>query len=514
MLVYLTEQPHSAFHHYRPENTMDTPLGEYRSQIIDNCEFMISKDDFVSVITKKNAIGYFKAYAVRSSEDSREALLSSGPKETIRAALASLLDESCQAANYYICTNGFSYPPDLQNNKCKNNRINKNDDDDDDDDDLSVVSGHSMSSTAALSWGDSDDEVVKMPAPSTSNEKSKDSIKHRGKLYAMMLSSGEDDEQQRRPVSLPPHAKLLSPLRSPSTANTTYRAPPPPPPPPPGSVAWANRPPTPPTVRGIPVSIPQSQPGSYRPRHSPPSTQTGPPPPLPAPVFSATYIAPTAPPAPGPAPIRAESISHGVPSSSPQDKAASAASTTPNGSNNNGRVHTTPSFPYYYQNPPRLNLNQNQQHQPSAVTGANSTARMYDVRLAIRWVGRGEQRVLESSRASVRALQEMGLAYVRTHADAFKDTSVKNSSSPDGSISHRNHQGHNNVHGSALRARLRQAFFGVEAYDMTTYRGDDLTKLFNVLSASGIPLFEIEVETVAPPRPAPPAPAMPTQAMV
>ena len=57
-----------------------------------------------------------------------------------------------------------------------------------------------------------------------------------------------------------------------------------------------------------------------------------------------------------------------------------------------------------------------------------------------------------------------------------------------------------------LRAVVRQAFFGPsEAYDMVAYRGDDLTKLFEALSAGGtIPRFEIEVDYVRPPGPPPP----------
>jgi hypothetical protein len=56
--------------------------------------------------------------------------------------------------------------------------------------------------------------------------------------------------------------------------------------------------------------------------------------------------------------------------------------------------------------------------------------------------------------------------------------------------------GNNNRDGGRpnLRAHVRQAVFGGEAYDMRTFQGQDLTQLFHVIAAGDIPTFEVVVE--------------------
>ncbi|KAL7626222.1 hypothetical protein AAE478_002992 [Parahypoxylon ruwenzoriense] len=495
---------------------------DYRSQIIDNCEFLGTKDDFVSIITAQDAIGVFKAYAVRSNEESRSAFLSSNPRQTVLQAIESLHEKSCEAVHRYISTNGFLPLTDFKETKIRFENNKKDENNDNDDDTASVVSGRSASSTVALSyWGSSDDEANMTPASSAdphvgcreaSTEKSNNIGRRRSKPVSLVDKQtresrpkllpefdDSDDDERQRPLSLPLHVKLVSPIRSPpSMNNTSYR----PPPPPPG---WTG-PPVPPPMRGWPIPTHQSQPS---PRfYQQPSPRQPMPPSLPPPVGpSPTHGVPAAPatgPCPVTGPMRGATIAPSISCSSLRHKAAYAVSNNPNGGSGNGLVTTFPSHQqqhHQHQHPQHQHQHQHHQHQPQhngAATTATATAaaaaHLYDVRLTILWIGHGEQRVLESSRASVRALQEMALAYVRTHADAFS--------------SHGGGNENNHVWATTtLRARLRRAFFGPEAYDMTAYRGDDLTRLFAVLSAAGIPRFEVEVKSV----PAQIPPAMPVQ---
>lgn len=110
--------------------------------------------------------------------------------------------------------------------------------------------------------------------------------------------------------------------------------------------------------------------------------------------------------------------------------------------------------------------------------------RLHDVRITINWLYHGEQRIFESTRPSIRALQDTTVAYIRGHMNVFDNVTPLDHSP-------------NKVW--TLRANVKQAFFGTEAYDMSGYRGDDLTKLFNVVGKNDIPRFEMEVDYVRPP---------------
>lgn len=112
-----------------------------------------------------------------------------------------------------------------------------------------------------------------------------------------------------------------------------------------------------------------------------------------------------------------------------------------------------------------------------------ASQRVYDVRITIKWIHHSEQWIFESTRASIRALQDTTLSYIRTHMNAFSNTTPLDHSP-------------NKVW--TLQANVKQAFFGSETYDMSGYRGDDLTKLFNIVGKNDIPRFEIEVDYVRP----------------
>ncbi|KAI1096503.1 hypothetical protein F5B19DRAFT_149489 [Rostrohypoxylon terebratum] len=591
MLIRLPDPFFRASRHLPPECNMSLPPDSYarfdfRSQVIDNCEFVVSKYDVVQVIIAKVATGHFVAHAVRSNEKSRDTLICSEPRDTPQDAIESLHNKSCDAVQNYINTNGFSYPPDPKtkfdsldsdDEADDDDRVEEVDDEDDDDADVaSINSGRSASSTVALSyWGSSDDEAAAMTPASSSNphashEKGQQRHGHVSRPYyeyshvgnngsssssgknaahAANLPSkrrfkpphvgsgvskpreppsppfGPDDEsaddtrfpRTHKPVPRPPKmpygcyfesiesttkgaSNNSPPVASPVTSNTptgngarnvggnagmgktsSYR----PPPPPPG---WNGTPVMvmpPPPMRGAPhvqsppqpIGIPQPQ--SYAYMHSPAGGAGGQPvaaPPLPPPAVTL------------PAPAQ--------PQPQTQTKPPTQQQQCP--------MRPTPPLQYKASMP---TLGSGSPHQPmgksplGGLVAPPSSTRLYDVRLTIRWPGRGETKILESTRPSVRALQEMAVTYARAHASAF-DSGDKRASS--GGNNNNNKPGIGMVANGgggggiwALRACVRRAYFGPgEAYDMSAYRGDDLTKLFNVMSAGDIPRFEVEVEAM------------------
>ncbi|KAJ8125345.1 hypothetical protein O1611_g8294 [Lasiodiplodia mahajangana] len=130
------------------------PVFDSRTQVIDNCEFLVSKDDIVQVITSRDAASkLFRAYAVRCNEGIREVFLASAPCSDAQKAVESLHTKSSEAIHHYISTNGFS---GLRDPKTALLELNL-----DDDDAASIISGNSDSSTAAFSeWGSSGDEAL------------------------------------------------------------------------------------------------------------------------------------------------------------------------------------------------------------------------------------------------------------------------------------------------------------------------------------------------------------------
>ncbi|KAI1393537.1 uncharacterized protein F4822DRAFT_16005 [Hypoxylon trugodes] len=402
---------------------------DYRGQIIDNCEFFVAKYDIVSVITVKDAVGEFKAYAIRANEDSRDVLLASDSWHTPLKAIESLHTKSCEAVHHYITSNGFSYPPDLKKAKIDEDDDEKDEEDDEDveDEDVaSIVSGHSATSTAC--WGSSDDEAGITPASSADphlgcrettagNEKGNNISKRRSKpppshIVSCSSAAGavnrqswgpsssrfppidqDDDSDDEIPThirSLPqqqfPRVKFTIPMGGPPPSGSTpsYRPPAPP-------ASW-NGPPGPPPPAAVMCSLPipagQSQ----------PQPQAGPPGPTPHPMTFAT--------------------NHIAPSSTPTATSTTTTTTNPT-PNPLISLRTSPGStrPYpplnYKASAPNLGSNQLTPPPPPHL-------RLYDVRLTIRWLGHGEQRILESCRASIRVLQEMAVSYVRTHTAAFE----------------------------------------------------------------------------------------------
>lgn len=365
-------------------NIVTTMNYSNQPQYIDNCEFISSLDDALSIITVKEATGDWKAIVLRSTDDDdREALLSSESCDSIQRAFECLHAKAAEATAIYIKTNGF---------RALRNR--KDVDDVTDDDTLSVGSTRSNGTGVALSVFDSSDDENVTPASSSlkkkrSTKRSK-AVRHTRKYDSDTSSECEiHDESHDQP-----------PIRRVTAEPIRYQ---------PG----ARLPPPPHGFSGPPPPPPNRDPRVFRmhPSHLPPPPPLGGPP-MPAPPMPAS-----------------------------------------------GHPNLRPIVPGI---PPRL----------------------HDVRITLIWIHHGEKRIFESVRPSIRALQDTTLAYIRSHMNNFDNVTPLDHSP-------------NKVW--TLRAQVKQAFFGSEACDMSSYRGDDLTKLFNVMGKNDIPRFEMEVDYVRPP---------------
>ncbi|RYO74733.1 hypothetical protein DL766_004516 [Monosporascus sp. MC13-8B] len=414
----------------------------------------------------------------------------------MQKALESLFTKSSEAVHHYLVTDGFSKPPDVKKTKF-----------DSDDDSASAVSGQSESSTAAFSECDSsDDELSKHAASSPDKENHaahgddlsklpscrKFTIKNRKSAISAdtgypaardhRCSSKRDlDEDESDEEIDAVHQHHLPPRYPPGHPGRTVngpisRASPPgcrAPPPPPG---WQGPPPVHTSMRGGPPMMPPAPSIAARvPMPPPPAANHS----LQQQHFLYGQRMPMAGPLHGSSPHHAHQLHH--PSGAPPQ-------------------HPSSLHPAVLSGPT--------QSSSSSGDDARASIGLFDVRLTILWLGRGEQRVLEQVRPSISALKDAALTYVRTHGSAFEPhhhQSSLSSSPPSvgvgGGVAAATGGGKASAPSTIhLRAVVRQALFGRELYDMTTYRGDDLTKLFAVMSNDSIPSFEIAVDS--PVRPA------------
>ncbi|KAH6654610.1 hypothetical protein BKA67DRAFT_658895 [Truncatella angustata] len=348
-------------------------------------------DDTISITTVKEPSGGWKAVAIRSNDEERDALISSEPCDSIQKAFESLHAKSAEATAVYIKTNGYGQLPSY-----------KKSEDLSDDDTASVMSGseHSAATSVALSTWESSDEELVTPAssskPDSASSKSSKKNRKRGKTQKNRKYESETDDEL---ADDGPIRQAINPVRHPAGRAVARPAP--------QTAGWTG-PPQPPPPMYRPGAMPVLQPPPPRPSMA--SGPSGPPTP-----------AAQVPPPPGFRPM-----------------------------------------------------------------GPGVNPRLFDTRITINWLHHSEQRIFESCRASIRALQDTTVAYVRGHMDAFDNVTPLD---------------HSPTKIWTLRANIKRAFFGSEAYDMSGYRGDDLTKLFNVLGKNDIPRFEIEVDYVRPPSP-------------
>ncbi|KAI1646384.1 uncharacterized protein F4817DRAFT_146553 [Daldinia loculata] len=344
-----------------------TVVFDYRGQIVDNCEFFLAKHDVVSVVTVKDVLGDYKAYAIRSNQSSRDALLSSEPRATPLLAVESLHTKSCEAVQQFITTNGFSFPPDSKKTRFDDDDEDEDEDEDDgnDDDDIASIFSNILSdrpalSTAVPSYKASSDSEVKMtPATSTStvpvtygreirDERSNNISKPRTNPPPPGRQSPEAFifPNIRPPYTLSQAEELVMELMNGPLSNNYPRFPGPPPPPPPPPPGYNTAPKPQPAVPSWP------------------------------PVARGPSLPPTNFSPPG---------SRGLPRGQP----------------------------------------------PAAAAFPPAGPRVYDIALTIRWLGHGEARVLASCKASVQALKNTAITYVTRHAGAFdKDGAPPNRNNP------------------------------------------------------------------------------------
>ncbi|KAI1820325.1 hypothetical protein F4861DRAFT_73534 [Xylaria intraflava] len=161
MIVHLQDPPNLTCPHHRLDRAMTTQLSpptalffDARTQIIDNCEFLMRKDDIVQVVTSKDPEGdLFKAYAVKLNGKERQVILVSKPCENVEKAVECLHTRSCEAVHNHVTAKGVP-----------GSRGPKTEPGADDADNVSVVSDHSDLSVADFSEGCSsvdDDETLR-----------------------------------------------------------------------------------------------------------------------------------------------------------------------------------------------------------------------------------------------------------------------------------------------------------------------------------------------------------------
>ncbi|KAI0408634.1 hypothetical protein F4802DRAFT_594046 [Xylaria palmicola] len=461
-----------------------------RTQIIDNCEYLISKDDIIQVIASKNPKDkLFKAYAVRCNEDTRELVLASEPCETAQRAVESLHTKSCEAVHNYVATNGFSSPRIF-----KTAFLGANLDDDDDDDAASVISGHSDSSTAALSeWGSSGDEAMMLqyaPDPNgapnnrprpTGRQNNRDvttaSTRERG--GGSRSRAAVRDADYTNPA--PPRARPARPARSRSPTFVFRQAPPPPPPGPLGHLNSDGPAGPPPSTRGILMPPPHARPflstmpvGPHAAR-----LQNGMNPPV-LPVQPFRGFCHPGLTADGPPFLASQG-----PNRPPKPPGLNPGDNNSGNGHGHGHGHGLASnppgrAPVFYHNP-----------------------RTYTVRITVNWLRHGRHRIIAQCHPTRESLEGVAVSDVRVNPGAFVSESRGSKGACSSSASTTATAGRGGCDGwdgerPCLRAHVRRAEVAGEPYDMRAFRAEDLTRLFNVMSADdGIPSFEVVVKEVS-----------------
>ncbi|KAK7924137.1 hypothetical protein PG985_006191 [Apiospora marii] len=519
-------------------------LVDYRGQIIENCEFLTTKDEFISIITAKEPTGKIKAIAVRTTKNSerREPLIASDGFATVQEAIEALHAKSSEAVQLYIMTNGYAEPRDLDEAKDENKLDDDEDedeDDDDDDDNASVVSSDSAASTNAPSvWSATSDTAAEVTTPAqTTSGHSRGSRPPPPPSAFKSLKKGkaangrkarkadptaaaaapapapaparkpredeyysEDDDERPPRVRIVHHPARQTAPRSMGAGRPAPRQPPPPP-------AWVAGPggpggplqPPPPFRGGAGGSGGHpmhgfgfvSQPGLSSPPNMGPHPQYVPP--------SQSNMAHH-----GPA------FSGQPPPPPPPPPPAGAAPPPPHMGGNGGGGHGHARAMQFAQHQQAIlaNNNNNNIHSNNAPPPPPPPfLKLHDVRLTITWLHHSSARILETVRPSLRALQDAALAYIRSNPHAFENVTAADmaiSPPPPSQAPLRPGavpppppapQAIMTTGVWALRAVVKRAWFGDESWDLASYRGgDDLTRLFASLGQGTVPRLEVEVD--------------------
>jgi len=536
----------------------------------------MSKDDIVQVITAKNPYGkFFKAYAVRCSEDGRQIVLRSEPCENVQSAVASLHTRSCEAVHNYISTNGFANPRDP-----KTALLEAINDlwEDDDDETASIISGRSGSSTAAFSeWNDSGDETgtsntaeggekrrsaarLSMDTPTVTNASTAgntDSCTHERSIPTFPAHPTPRTSRSRTAAASGNGLNHLVPStcsRSPFRAYGQGLPPPTAPPlpgqlpslpsglpgpsgpllPPPGMRVIHHGPPMPPhPFAGMNPYRPQSmvqvhqqqQQGQGQPQQPPFVYLRGPHPSglqMPRGTGEGVFK-PVGPPS---ITINGNGNGNGNGNNSSDNNSSvdgngntggGGSSKTNNGTNaNTGRNHSHDNN--LNGNPPPRPLSL----YPHAHAYPRSPQQTHAVRITVNWLRHGQHRIVAQCYPTRESLQSAALTDVRLNPGAFQQNDSSNNNTK-ASSNHNNGNSNNNGNNNnnnnnnrngnsnsnriseprpppppaaALRVQVQQAVFGGEAYDLRTFIGQDLTRLFHYMAVDDLPSFEVVVEDI------------------
>ncbi|KAI1180170.1 hypothetical protein F4777DRAFT_531235 [Nemania sp. FL0916] len=511
MLVHIQEiqePPNSSYTHFchtpgstmAPSSSTSSPVVldvfDTRTQIVDNCEFIIGKDDeTVQVITSKNhSDKLFRAYAIQGNGATRTTLLRSEPCENAQKAVESLLAKSSEAIDSHLTTGGVPtvrtgprFPVRVPNKAQSEPRM-------DDDDAASIISGRSDSSTAAFSeWGTSGDEAMApklTPETSTSsNDKKRPGgrdTRHGGRVPTGPSTHEPARRSRAGPVpgsrDFSDYTNWMAQRSRPSRPDR-FRSPSSPyaaglPPPPPGHLGPSVYPA--PWFNGVPVDgsapMPSMMPAPSHPQHA--SSNFGGTPYRLTEVMNQTMI---------PTPVQFPSVrlpgphSEGPPiplidgaippprySGRPGGNDGNTSNKNGNGIGGNNNGYNPPRFPY-----------------PTT----NSHMRSYTVLITVKWQRHGQHRIITQCQPTRESLQNAAMTDVRMNPDAF----TGDKKGAQGS----NHSADRYGNRPLLRAQVHQAVFAGEPYDLRTFHAHDLTRLFQAMAAEdNIPSFEIVVDEI------------------
>ncbi|KAI1353114.1 hypothetical protein F5Y01DRAFT_313184 [Xylaria sp. FL0043] len=448
-----------------PQSTL---VFDSRAQIIENCEFIVSRDDIVQVITSKDpAEKLFKAYAIQSSE-TREVLLVSEPCESAQKAVESLLTKSSEANHNYITLNGFSRPRDLKTAFLEPHL-------DDDDDAASVTSGRSESSTAAVSdWGSSDEAMM---------------LKHASLAKAAMGFSKDRQRPSGRPGCRAQEPAVGEPRSKGAARDNAFE-------------------PAPPRARGVHKPAPPMPHPSHpahpahpgRPGHPGHPSMNGPPAP-PPPAMRKMPMPMPPPPHPHPSAMTMIDPHTGRPQNNMNPALPPSqhlACVRGPGISVASPPLPRPQPPSRPSKPPGHNVNDNisgnatgpGNNAPRPLSVFHPSMRTHTVRITVHWLHHGQHRIIAQCQTTRESLQNAAIGDVRMNPGAFTSDSNNNPSSSSSS--------NKETSKMTLHAHVRQAVFAGESYDMRNFYGQDLARLFHVMAADdSIPTFEVVVEELS-----------------
>ncbi|KAK7955360.1 hypothetical protein PG996_016164 [Apiospora saccharicola] len=141
--------------------------------------------------------------------------------------------------------------------------------------------------------------------------------------------------------------------------------------------------------------------------------------------------------------------------------------------------------------PSQLQLQQQEQKQKQQtnnvrVSLALPQAELHEALLLITWVHHSSIHIVERVRPSLRSLKDATISCLCNKLDAFENVTDDDNVILRPSVS-----------GSkSLQTTVKSVCFGDRGWDLTSYRGNDLTRLFAIPNQGAVPMFEVEVDYI------------------